>query len=64
MENASAIAAETKTSSLIRLTKSWQNIEITTIWKILTHNPDFWSISKKVRYRIYYIFDNEAENKI
>jgi len=31
MENASSIAAETKASSLIRLTKSWQIIEITTI---------------------------------
>jgi len=64
MEHRSAGAAETKTS-LIRLIKNHSKIfKLLQFEKFQLINPDFWNFWKKVRHKIHYIFDNEAENMI
>jgi len=57
MEHASAVAAKTKASSLIKLFEDHSKIS-----KLLQF--EIFQLEKKVSHKIHCIFDNEAENKI
>jgi len=65
MEHASAVAAETKASPIIRLIKNHSKIlKLPQFENFNSLILLFEVFDKKVRHRIHNIFDNEAENKI
>jgi len=63
MEHVSAVAAETKASSLVRLFKNHSKILKLLQLKILAHILILEVFEKKIRHRIHYIFDNVSKKR-